>query len=478
MEGKMMQKQTSVLIIDDEKSIIEGFRLFLAKEYDVLVAINGEDGLKQVNEKRPSVVLLDVMLPDINGIEILHRIKKIDENIEVIMFTGVNDLRTAVDALQLGAFDYCLKPFNINELSIVIKKAIESQGMKKEIKYRRLLETQQSAAFDNIIGESIQMRQVYEVMDVMSKSDTTILITGEIGTGKKLIARAIHFKGTRSNMPFIAVNCSSIPGSMIESELFGYEKGAFAEATEQKIGKIELAHQGTIFLDEIGSLKPNIQVKILKVLQEKEMERIGGTHHPVKVDVRIIAASSSNLQEAVGKGYFREELYYRLNIVPIYIPSLREKTEDIPALVNYFLNLYKQKFNKAIKGISNHAMQLLEEYYWPGNVQELKNIIERVVALTKEGGMITHQNLPIDIIITKGKIETEGITLKEARNQFEKQFIIHVLERVKWNQIKASTLLDIHRNTLLLKIQQLGIKLKQPLEEQVEEQADDGVVER
>ncbi len=464
----MMQNQTSILIIDDEKSIIDGFRLFLAKDYNVLVAANGEDGLKEVNEKRPKVVLLDVMLPDINGIEILYKIKKIDENIEVIMFTGVNDMRTAVDALQLGAFDYCLKPFNINELSIVIKKALESQSMKKEIKYRRLLETEQSAAFDTIIGESIQMRQVYEVMDVMSKSDTPILITGESGTGKKLIARAIHFKGTRANMPFIAVNCSSIPGSMIENELFGYEKGAFSGADTQKIGKIELAHHGTIFLDEIGSLKPNIQARILKVLQEKEIERIAGGH-PIKIDVRIIAATSFDLQEAVKKRTFREELYYRLNVVPISMPSLRERTEDIPALINHFLNFYKQNFNKEIKGISIHAMKMLEEYYWPGNVQELKNIIERIVTLAKEGEMITHQNLPIDILIAKGRIETEGITLKEARNQFEKQFITHVLERVKWNQIKASTLLDIHRNTLLLKIQQLGIKLKQPLEEETGE---------
>ncbi|MFH1962529.1 MAG: sigma-54 dependent transcriptional regulator [bacterium] len=463
----MMQNQANILIIDDEESIIEGFRLFLAKEYNVFTATNGEDGLKQVNEKRPSVVLLDVMLPDINGIEILRKVKKIDENIEVIMFTGVNDLRTAVDALHLGAFDYCLKPFNINELSIVIRKAIESQGMKKEIKYRRLLETEQSAAFDNIIGESIQMRQVYEVMDVMSKSDTTILITGESGTGKGLIARAIHFKGTRSNMPFVAVNCNAIPGSMIESELFGYEKGAFAGAAAQKIGKLELAHHGTIFLDEIGSLKSNIQTRILKVLQEKEMERIGGTH-TIKVDVRVIAATSSDLQEAVKKGQFREELYYRLNIVPIRMPSLRERKDDIPVLINYFLNIYNHKFNKEIKGVSEHAMKILEEYYWPGNVQELQNIIERIVVLAKDKEMITHQTLPIDLLITKGKIETEGITLKDARNQFEKQFITHILERVKWNQIKASTLLDIHRNTLLLKIQQLGIKLKQPIEEQAE----------
>lgn len=423
--------------------------------------------LNRLMKKRPSVVLLDVMLPDINGIEILRKVKKIDENIEVIMFTGVNDLRTAVDALHLGAFDYCLKPFNINELSIVIRKAIESQGMKKEIKYRRLLETEQSAAFDNIIGESIQMRQVYEVMDVMSKSDTTILITGESGTGKGLIARAIHFKGTRSNMPFVAVNCNAIPGSMIESELFGYEKGAFAGAAAQKIGKLELAHHGTIFLDEIGSLKSNIQTRILKVLQEKEMERIGGTH-TIKVDVRVIAATSSDLQEAVKKGQFREELYYRLNIVPIRMPSLRERKDDIPVLINYFLNIYNHKFNKEIKGVSEHAMKILEEYYWPGNVQELQNIIERIVVLAKDKEMITHQTLPIDLLITKGKIETEGITLKDARNQFEKQFITHILERVKWNQIKASTLLDIHRNTLLLKIQQLGIKLKQPIEEQAE----------
>jgi len=465
----MTQNQASILIIDDEESIVEGFRLFLAREYVVLVAANGEDGLKQVNEKRPVVVLLDVMLPDINGIDVLRKIKMIDENIEVIMFTGVNDMRTAVDALQFGAFDYCLKPFNINELAIVIKKAIESQGMKKEIRYRRLIENEQSAHISSLIGESIKMRQIYEIMDIMSKSDTTVLITGETGTGKGLVARAIHFNGTRSNKPFVVVNCNSIPESLVESELFGYEKDAFPEATTQRIGKFELAHQGTIFLDEISSLNLTVQARILKILQEKEITKIGGTL-PVKIDIRVISATTTDLREAVKKGQFREELYYRLNVVPIRMPSLRERKEDIPCLANYFLNLYKQKFNKDIKGISEHAMKILEDYYWSGNVGELQNIIERVVILTKDGESITHQNLPIDLLILKGKIESEGLTLREARHQFEKQFIVHVLERVKWNQIKASKLLDIHRNTLLLKIQQLEINLKQPVDEQLEEE--------
>jgi two-component system response regulator AtoC len=462
----MKSKHAVILVVDDEKSILEGFRLFLTKEYEVLLASTGEEAIKHVKSKRPNVVLLDVILPDINGIDVLRKIKKIDEHIEVIMITGVNDLRTAIDALQLGAYDYCLKPFNVNEISVVIKKAIENQSMKKEITYRRLIETEQSINFNNIIGESIKMKQVYEIMEVMSKSDTTVLITGESGTGKELVAKAIHFNGTRANKPFITVNCSAIPENLLESELFGYEKGAFTGAITQKIGKFELAHQGTIFLDEIGSLKLEMQAKILRVLQEKEFERVGGTH-PIKIDVRIISATNSDLQEAVQQGQFREDLYYRLNVVPIHLPPLRERKEDIPLIANHFLNIYNQKFNKNIKGFTSHAMKILQEYYWPGNVRELQNIIERVVVLAKDENVISHQHLPLDLLILKGKIDTEGITLREARNQFEKQFILHVLERVNWNQLKAAKLLDIHRNTLLLKIQQLGIKLKQPVEGQV-----------
>ncbi len=286
------------------------------------------------------------------------------------------------------------------------------------------------------------------------------MIFGESGTGKELIARAIHFNGLRKDNPFIAVDCASISESLLESELFGHEKGAFTDATSQKLGRFELANHGTLFLDEIGNLKLDMQGKILRALQEREIQRVGGVK-TIKIDVRIISATNIDLKKAIEEGRFREDLYYRLNVVPIELPPLRQRREDIPLLVRYFLEIFNREFGKEIKDITPEAMESLVNYRWPGNVRELRNVIERLVALTKEG-IISHKRLPLDILlaVTTGEsnMGEEGLLLKEAREQFEKQFILGVLEKVEWNQTEAAKILGVHRNTLIMKIQNLGIK--------------------
>jgi two-component system response regulator AtoC len=395
-----------------------------------------------------------------DGIEVLQQIKKIDEEIEVIIITGIETLQPSIKAMQLGAYDYIVKPFNINEVYIIIKKALEKQSLRREVAYLRTLESKKSVSFSNIIGKSLKMQQVYEIMEVMSKNDNTVLITGESGTGKELVARAIHFNGLRNNYPFVVVNCATIPDNLVENVLFGYENGNVVQK-----GKFEIAHKGTIFLDEVTSLKLDVQAKILRVLESKEIERIGRTKS-IKVDVRIITSTNTDLKKAVKQGIFREDLYFRLNVIPIHLPPLRERKEDIPLLIEHFLKEYNQRFNKNIKGVTSRAMETLKEYYWPGNVRELQNILERLVVLAGNEDFISHKHLPMELFIHKSGIKTQGLTLKEARNKFEKEFIFAILEKVDWNQAKAAKLLGIHRNTMVLKIKELNIKPPFKIEEE------------
>jgi two-component system response regulator AtoC len=395
-----------------------------------------------------------------DGIEVLQQIKKINEEIEVIIITGMETLQPSIKAMQLGAYDYIVKPFNINEVYIIIKKALEKQSLKREVAYLRTLEPEKSVSFANIIGKSPKMQQVYEIIEVMSKNDNTVLITGESGTGKELVARAIHFNGLRNNYPFVVVNCATIPDNLVENVLFGCENVNVVQK-----GKFEIAHGGTIFLDEVASLKSNVQAKILRVLESKEIERIGGTK-PIKVDVRIITSTNIDLKKAVKEGIFREDLYFRLNVIPIHLPPLRERKEDIPLLIEHFLKEYNQQFNKNIKGVTLRAMETLKEYYWPGNVRELQNVLERLVVLARNEDFISHKHLPVELFIHKGGIKTQGLTLKEAKNRFEKEFISAILEKVDWNQAKAAKLLGIHRNTVVLKIKELNIKPPFKIEEE------------
>jgi len=358
----------------------------------------------------------------------------------------------------LGAYDYITKPFDMEEILSIIDKIMEKQKLVKEITYLRS-ELKESIMFDTIVGQSAAMKQIYELVIEMGKNDTNVIIYGESGTGKELIARAIHFNGIRKDKPFVAVDCASIPDNLLESELFGHEKGAFTDATSQKIGKFELASGGTLFLDEISNLKLDMQSKILRAIQEKEIQRIGSNKN-IKVDVRIICATNIDLKEAVAKNKFREDLYYRINVVPIYLPPLRERKEDIPLLVKHFIQKYNKKLNKDIQGITDQALDLLMNYSWPGNVRELQNLIERLVVLTKEK-LITHKHFPLEILLSTANLQEEDkqqLSLRHVRNEFEKQYILGILAKVNWNQIEASKILNIHRNTLIFKIRKLKLE--------------------
>jgi two-component system response regulator AtoC len=449
----------NILVVDDEVNVIESFKQLLEDDYKVLTATNGEEALEKVEKENLDIVLLDIRMPGMDGIEVLRRIEEMKENVDVIMVTAVNTMKTAIEAMKLGAYDYITKPFELDEVVVPINRALEKRRLTRELSYLRS-QVAKPVKFDNIIGTSEKMRQVYEIVSQMSRNDATVLISGESGTGKELIARAIHFNGLRKDKPFIPVDCASISESLLESELFGHEKGAFTDATSQKLGRFELANHGTLFLDEIGNLRLDLQGKILRALQEREIQRVGGVK-TIKIDVRIISATNIDLKKAVREGRFREDLYYRLNVVPIEVPPLRERKEDIHLLVRYFLGIFNREFGKKIENLTPEAMDSLVNYRWPGNVRELRNVIERLVALTKEG-IISHKGLPLDILlaVTTGELnmEEEGLLLKEAREQFEKQFILGVLEKVNWNQTEAAKILGVHRNTLIMKIQNLGIK--------------------
>ncbi len=448
----------TILIVDDEVNILESFKMFLKYDYNIFTATSGEEALKIVEKGNINLILLDIMLPDFDGIDLLRQIKDINKNIEVIMVTAIKTVKTAIQAMKLGAYDYITKPFNVDEVVSSIEKCLEKQKLVREVTYLRA-ELSKPFVFDNLVGGSEEMRQLYEMVKEVAKSNTTVLVTGESGTGKELIARAIHFNSPRKDNPFIAVDCATLPDNLVESELFGHERGAFTDANTQKNGRFELANGGTVFLDEIGNLKPDVQSKILRAIEEKEIQRVGGTEI-IKVDVRIISATNIDLKKAVEEGKFREDLYYRLNVIPVFLPPLRERKEDIPVLIEHFLKTYNQQFRKKIKGFSPLAMEYLLNYHWPGNVRELRNIVERLVALEKDE-IIGQERLPLDILLAYkkgGKLLPKEISLKIAREEFERQFILGILEKTNWNQSEAARLLGVHRNTLLYKMSLLGIK--------------------
>lgn len=449
-----------VLVVDDEPRVLEGFEAILDGQFKVLTARSGKEALERIAKESINLVFLDIKMPDMDGMEVLRSIKEYDENLSVIMATATDKAKAAVEAMQLGASGYITKPFDADEVIAVAHRAIEREKLLKEVVYFRSQRERSGIRFENIIGESNQMKEIYRMIEKLIKNDATILISGESGTGKELIARAIHFNGLRQNKPFIAINCASIPENLLESELFGYEKGAFTDATNQKLGMIELANEGILFLDEISDLRLDMQAKLLRALEEKEIKRVGGTR-VIRLDVRIISATNIDLKKAIQEGKFRQDLYYRLNIVPIYIAPLRERREDIPLLAEHFLKVYNQAFRKKIQGFTKEALECLVDYDWPGNIRELKNIIERLAALRdKHTGLITQNELPFDIFIKSSLIKSfqDKGKLREACNGFQKQYIETVLERVGGNQQKAAKILGIHRNALFNKMKILGLK--------------------
>jgi two-component system response regulator AtoC len=408
------------------------------------------------------LVLLDIRLPGMDGIEVLERIKALDEQVEVILVTAVKTVRTAVEAMKLGAFDYLTKPFDEDEVLSLIRRALEKRALEREVIFLRS-ELARRQDFDELVGQHPTMQKLYQFIAQVARTTSTVLITGESGTGKELIARAIHRQGPRRDKPFVAVNPAAISETLMESELFGHERGAFTGAYQRKLGKFEMANGGTLFLDEIATLKAELQAKLLRVLQEREIERVGGTRS-IKVDVRIIAATNADLKKAIGNQTFREDLYYRLNVVPIPAPPLRERREDIPLLVEHFIRRYNHELRKQTAGVSPDALAALQEYPWPGNVRELQNIVERSVALV-EGPLIQLKDLPLDLMLpdhgARAK-EAESLPLRQACEQFERQIVLRVLERSRWNQSEAARLLGLHRNTLKMKLAKWKIRWPVP----------------
>ena len=446
-----------VLTVDDELGVRETIRQVLGDDCDILEATDSPSALAQLQAHDVDLVLLDVRLPGETGIDILERIKALEESMEVILVTAVNDVRTAVEAIRRGAYDYVVKPFDVDEMQTLVRRALEKRALQREVLYLRS-ELASAQGFDEIVGRHPEMVRIYERTAQVAETSATVLITGESGTGKELIARAIHRQGPRRERPFVAVNLAAIPEPLLESELFGHEKGAFTGAYQKKPGKFELAHGGTLFLDEVGTLRVDLQAKLLRVLQEREVERVGGTR-TIKVDVRIIAATNANLRQAVKDRTFRADLYYRLNVVPLTMPPLRERREDIPALVTHFLKKYNREFGKAVRGVSPGVLPVLLEYDWPGNVRELENIIERSVALAR-GPVIHLADVPLDLALPDPGThrEDQGLSLREARERFERQFVLRVLDRVDWNQSRAARLLGLHRNTLTAKLAGWGLR--------------------
>jgi DNA-binding NtrC family response regulator len=451
-----------ILVVDDEEMITSSLQHGLEREgYEVVTASSGEQGMEQFKSDSPDVTLLDVNLPIMDGIKVLDTIKKTSKDAVVIMITAFGGVDSAVRAMKLGAYDYIEKPFDLDRLNIVIKKALETAKLKREVRQLRG-EQQEKYSFESIIGESDSIKKVVTIAQKIAESNaTTVLLQGKSGTGKDLIARTIHYNSKRADKAFIEVTCTALPETLIESELFGHEKGAFTDAKASKKGLVELSDGGTIYLDEIGDVKPSTQAKLLRVIEEKTFKRVGGLRD-IKVDIRIIAATNKDLQEAVKSGEFREDLYYRLKIIPIHIPSLYERKEDIIPLVKYFIGVFSRELKKNIKELTPETEEILMNYTWPGNIRELKNVVERVFIL-EESDTILPEHLPKEVVVSshdesngvqaKFTIPHEGILLENV----EKDFISQAVQISGGNQTKAAKLLGLSRDALRYRMQKFGL---------------------
>lgn len=468
MEGRFM-KQTRVLILDDESTLRTAlFRLLDRKGFQVVTAQRVEEARSFFSADKPfDLAIVDMNLPDGNGIDFISEIKKFSANTQVIVLTGFASIDSAVQATQKGAYHFLTKPFNVEELMGLLEKALAHRSLEQE---NRQLRTELGTRyqFEQIIGESEGIKTCLSLVERVADSDSTVLVMGESGTGKELIARAIHYNSPRAKGPFVAINCGAIPSELLESELFGHVKGAFTGAIANRLGRFEMADEGTLFLDEIGDLDPSMQVKILRALQERTFEPVGSTKS-VKVNVRVITATNIDMDKAVKEGNFREDLYYRLNVIPIQIPALRERKTDIPLLLNHFLQQFARNKAKSITGFSQEALNCLINYGWPGNIRELENLIERL-SILKGQGQVEVADLPAKYKSTaasyaeNGSIEIPeaGLDFNSAVDQFENALILKALEKTGWNKNQAALLLRLNRTTLVEKMKKKGLRSNEP----------------
>jgi two-component system nitrogen regulation response regulator GlnG len=468
-----------VLLIDDEADVQYSFRrIFDSPEIEVTTANSGEEGISLVPRVKPDLVIMDIRMGGMSGLETLRRLRESYPKLLIIMMTAYGTTQTAIEAMKLGAYDYLLKPFDVPRLKEIVTNALKAaRDMKQVVSYQPLLESEDYDV--GVVGRSQAMQNVFKLIGQVSSSDATALITGESGTGKELVARAIYHHSRRAEQPFLAINCAAIPEQLLESELFGHERGAFTGANVQRIGKFEQCNHGTIFLDEIGDMPLGPQTKILSVLQNGTFERVGG-NQPIKVDVRVIAATNKPLEQAVANKTFREDLFYRLNVVRIELPALRNRPEDIPLLVNYFLKKYAQRQKQRPKSISPDVLATLEHYHWPGNVRELENVVQRALVVAK-GEAILPGDLPAEILGHKpsaakasaapgaGTDDLAGLArvlFHWARRDpklkiipaVERELIVEALKETRGNQVQAAKLLGITRATLRKRVEKFGIK--------------------
>ncbi len=442
----------SILIIDDDPLIRKTLSSHLLKgDYDIVAAEDGEEGLQQYEECVPDLVILDIRLPDMDGLEVLSKIKEKNKNANIIIMTAYDDMKTTVEAIKLGAFEYLVKPLDYVELDLTVNKAFQMQSLEDKVSY--LVEEQQKEyTIDNIIGRSTQMREVFKLIGSVANTRTNIFIQGESGTGKELVAKAIHFNSPYKSEPFIVINCSAISDTLLESELFGHVKGAFTDAVCETKGKFEIAGKGTLFLDEVGDISPNLQSKLLRVIETRDFMKVGG-EKVLKTEARIIAATNQNLKSLIEEGKFREDLYYRLKVVEISLPALQERKEDIPDLVAYLIEKINRELRKNVKKIPPEVMKILKKLPWKGNVRELENALTRAVILAK-GDVILAENLPVDT----GEKKIFPAELGPLR-EVEKKYIQHVLDATSGNKTRASQILQITRPTLDKKIREYKLNI-------------------
>lgn len=458
-------RSSRVLIVDDESSLRTAlFRVLDRKGLSVVTANQAEEArLFSQGEQPIDLAILDLNLPDGDGIELMGHLKTIHPNCQVIILTGHGTIESAVRATQQGAFHFMTKPFNMEELVSIVEKALTHKKLQQENLQLRT-ELNRKYQFEHIIGRSEGIQSVLGLIERVADSDSTVLVTGESGTGKELVARAIHYNSTRADQPFIAINCGAIPSELLESELFGHVKGAFTGAISNRVGRFEMADGGTIFLDEIGDLEPALQVKILRAIQQKSFEPVGSPK-TITVNVRVIAATNKNLEEQVAAGKFREDLFYRLNVIPITIPPLRERRSDIPLLFSHFMEIFNKNKGRKLTGVSSPTMDCLMNYSWPGNIRELENLVERL-AILKGHGQIEVNDLPAKyrsaaishVDPVKFEIPENGLDFNTAVDQFENNLILQALEKTNWNRNQAAQLLRLNRTTLVEKIKKKGLR--------------------
>jgi len=454
----MPDRRKTLLVVDSDEEIRETLTAALRRDYRVLRAATGEAALQMMQKEDVDLMLLEVHLRGINGFEVLKIARENWPYVEVIVISNTKELDIAIEAMRHGAYHYISKDFDTESIRTLFANAAERQDLSRDVtRLKEEVAEQNDREF--VVGPSRSTRTVVELVQKVAKISATVLVLGESGTGKELLARLIHRESGRPNAPFVAVNLAAIPKELVESALFGHEKGAFTGAIRQQLGKFELAAGGTLFLDEIGDLRYELQAKLLRAIQEEEIERVGGTH-PIKTDLRLIAATNVDLEKAVKDGRFREDLYYRLNVIPIRMPALRDRLEDLPELARFFLRRYNVKFRKNIQGIADSTLDILSSYWWPGNIRELENLIERLVAVSDKE-WLTDEDLPYELHVAKLDTQDHAATenlLERALSTFERNFIVRALEKSSWNVTATSRALGIPLSTLKFKMDKLEIR--------------------